>query len=380
MHAFILGFPPAIDDSPLMATERAYQCVGDNTGNLAFCYAINRQLGSNLKSILWHAAPNEIDRLGSTGVITLSNQLGPHADMYCYVETFKNIQARLVGIGLGAQAGHGQLEVEIPAGTLNWIRTIQEHSLSSAPNISMRGEYSRSALDRYGLAEKTVALGCPTLFINPDKQLGKTIYNRFTPNLRHIAITAGHQRWGHLSRIEASLVQIAQATGGSYICQSPLEMVMLGRGEISNLSEDARNLCRNYAAPSMSDEEFINWCNRHAISFFSCGAWMDYLKRFDFVVGTRIHGVMLALQMGIPALCIAHDSRTVELCETMMVPYILAQENSAGLTRNSLLTHFKFDPEAFDVNRIKLAKNYVQFLHNNGLKPAKYLADLANSN
>ncbi|NQW94419.1 MAG: polysaccharide pyruvyl transferase family protein [Polaromonas sp.] len=373
MNPFLFGFSPSVEDSALISTERAMQMVGDNTGNLAFCYAINRQLGGNLKSILWNAPSSEIEAMGTIGVLTLANQLGSHANLGYLADSFSKLKANLVGIGLGAQAGHAETEVQIPEGTLNWIRAIQNRSPSSAPNIGMRGEFSKRALEKYGLADKVAVLGCPTLFISPDKQLGKTIVDRFHPNIRHVAVAAGHQRWTHLSRIEASLVQIAQTTGGAYICQSPLEMIRLGRGESASMDREARDACRSYAAPCMSDEEFIQWCDQKAISFFSANAWIEHLKRFDFVVGTRIHGVMLALQAGIPALCIAHDSRTIELCQTMLVPYIRAQDVSAGITRDALSKNFKFDPEAFDVNRKILASHYVKFLTSNGLAPASYL-------
>ncbi|SEJ14317.1 Polysaccharide pyruvyl transferase [Azotobacter beijerinckii] len=378
MKPFLLGFPPTIENSALLPTETTYKMVGDNTGNLAFCHAISQALGVELNSILWHAPAPQIDSMGDIGVITMANQLGPHADLGWAAKPLQDVKCKLVGIGLGAQAGNSQEELEIPEGTLDWIRNIQERAPGSHPNIAMRGEFSQRALERYGLADRTVVLGCPTLFISPEKRLGKTIAARFNENPlpSNVAITAGHQLWTHLSTLENSLVKIASSTGGAYICQSPLEMVMLGRGEASLLSIESRNACRNYIAPYMSDDEFVRWSIRHAHSFFSASAWMEYLRRFDFVIGTRIHGVMLALQVGVPAVCLAHDSRTVELCQTMLVPYVRAQDIASRLTRDTLPSLFNFDPDLFDQNRIKLAKAYVSFLQNNKLIPAPYLKHL----
>lgn len=373
MTSFLLGPAPSVDDSGLLATQRAYQLVGDNTGNLAFCYAINRLLGGNLASRPWHTPPAEIDRTGSVGVLTLANQLGSHADLGFLAKNFNELNCRLVGIGLGAQAGNFQQEVNIPEGTLNWVRAIQERSPTDGPNIAMRGEFSRRSLERYGLADKTVAIGCPTLFISPEVKLGKKIAERFNDNPQNIAVTAGHQRWAHLARLEASLVQLMGANKGAYICQSPLEMVQLGRGEARLLTQEQRDLCRNYACPQLGDEEFTKWTERHAYSFFSAAAWLEYIRRFDFVIGTRIHGVMLALQAGIPALCIAHDSRTKELCETMKVPHVAAAEVSGGIRRDDIPRLFQFDPDEFDANRSRLAREYNKFMKNNGLTPAPYL-------
>ena len=377
MTPFLFGFSPSIENSPFLDTMKALQAVGDNTGNLAFCFAIDRQLGGNLKSILWHASPELIDSFGDLGVLTLANQLGPHADLGYLATNFRKLKCGLVGIGLGAQAGNSEEEVTIPDGTLDWVRAIQEHSVNNGPNIALRGEFSRRALERYGLSERTVVVGCPTLFINPDNKLGEVISSKLDRDFKFIAVTAGHQRWVHLSRIESSLAAMATVTGGAYVCQSPLQMVQIGRGEADSISPKDLEDCKNYIAPYMSDEEFIVWTKNHARSFFSAAAWMEHIRRYDLVIGTRIHGVMLALQSGVPGLCIAHDSRTVELCETMLVPFVHAKDVAQGIKRSDLRKLIKFDPTEFDQNRKKLASIYLNFLAQNTLTPAPYLSDLA---
>ncbi len=89
------------------------------------------------------------------------------------------------------------------------------------------------------------------------------------------------------------------------------------------------------------------------------------------MIGPRIHGVMLAIQAGIPAICIAIDSRTEELCQTMKIPYILRQDFPEGLQKQDLLKIFsaQFDPDEFDKNRLLLAHNFRIFLKNNKILP-----------
>lgn len=107
---------------------------------------------------------------------------------------------------------------------------------------------------------------------------------------------------------------------------------------------------------------------------------MDFYWQFDFVVGPRIHGIMLALQAGVPALCIAIDSRTKELCETMKVPYVMAADIRSGLTRRDLLKYFHFDPDEFDANRKMLAQRFVHFMESNKIKPDASLYGIAGIN
>jgi hypothetical protein len=281
-------------------------------------------------------------------------------------------------MGLGAQAADTDSDINVPQGTLNWVRVIQEHSPTGAPNIAVRGEHTKRILEKYKLDEKVVVLGCPSLFINRQNNLGARIENRFLSNrgkLR-IAVAAGHPGWPHLAPIESSLSNIVSKTNGSYICQSPLEMVSIGRGECCMLPVETRNFIRNYIHPDLTDAEFIDWSDIHALSFLSASAWLEYIRRFDFVIGTRIHGVMLGIQAGIPSLCIAHDSRTEELCQTMMVPYVKAHSIANGLIYEDISRLFVFDGKQFDMNRAKLAKDYVDFLQSNGIDCADYMKSI----
>jgi hypothetical protein len=87
--------------------------------------------------------------------------------------------------------------------------------------------------------------------------------------------------------------------------------------------------------------------------------------------------VALALQAGVPGLCLVHDSRTLELCQTMAIPHVAVAGLAAGTTLEQLRALYLFDADAFDENRRMLARRYVGFLVTNGLQPAEYLHRLA---
>ena len=125
----------------------------------------------------------------------------------------------------------------------------------------------------------------------------------------------------------------------------------LTRGDAGDLAEEDLEALPNHVCPDMNLGEFIRW--------------------------TRIHGTMLALQAGTPALCIAHDSRTLELCQTMKMPHVTADSVPDGVTRDELISLFDFDPEVFDENRRTLCKNYIAFLKRNTLRPVRWLQSMA---
>lgn len=368
LHAFMFGLAPSVDDSAFIDSATAYQRVGHNTGNLAFHFAIANQLGLT-KRIDWSASPEQIDAMGETMVIPCANQVGEHQTMGGMGEKLSKVSAKIVAIGLGAQSSLGMAMPNVPEGTKRWLQVMAEHAPSSAPNISVRGHFTQRVMEDLGLGDKSVVLGCPTLFLNPAADLGKQIESRASQGNKRICVVSGHYQWSHLSKLEASLAQIATESGGSYVMQSPLEMVALGRGDLASLDEEFLASCRDYCRPGLTIEEFSAWSLRHAISFFNVPAWMEHMRRFDLVIGARIHGVMLALQAGIPAICIAHDSRTLELCETMKVPFLQANEISNGIEKKLLDECIKgFDWGDFDHNRWKLSSNYTEFLSSNLLE------------
>lgn len=373
-HPFVLGLNARVPDGPL-STGDFFDLVGHNSGNLAFAHALHQHLGIT-RTVPWHAPLETIRQAGDVAVVPCANQLGPHANLCDFVESFSRLPQPLIAIGLGAQTGLGQRLPEVPEGTLNWVRAIISHAAGAFPNIAVRGPFSHDVLRRYGLGDSAVILGCPSLFISRDPHLGRTIAGRLTSPSR-IAIAAGHFQWPELATLEASLARMVGETDGSYIVQSPIEMVALARGDAGSLNAELLLQIRDYVMPGSAPEKFLEWCTHRARVFSSVPEWMGHLSGMDFVVGTRIHGVMLALQAGIPALCVVHDARTLELCEVMKVPHVDYLRVRDGMRREALLDMFEFDAVAFDENRRMLCRRYLEFLDRNGLAAASWLREIA---
>ncbi|SDB74756.1 polysaccharide pyruvyl transferase family protein [Belnapia rosea] len=364
---FMLGINESVEGSCFLSTDKVYDLVGHNVGNLAFHYAVSQILEGRQDALPWHTDPDLLNKLRRIGVMPCANQLGPHADYGRLGSRFAALDIPLVAIGLGAQ-GHSDYEIpEVPEGTINWVRQIAARSPKGLPNIGVRGEFTLKVLERYGLADRAIVTGCPSLFLNPNPGLGTKIEQNLKKKFSCVAVAAGHQKWSHLSKIESSLTKIMEETGGSYIVQSPKEMVSLARGEADTLSISDLTECRDYAQPGLTLDEFKHWARRYARAFFNISEWMEYLRSVDFVVGARIHGVMLGLQAGIPSLCIAHDSRTREMCETMGVPFVMASEIANGTSLEDLRSRIKFDGAKFDDLRQVLAARLESFLQQNDI-------------
>ena len=369
-------------DSAFAATESLYRKIG-NTGNLAFRRAIYEHLGgeaAGIEVIKWSAPSERVERAGQLGVIPAANQLGRHTDFSELARRWSDLDVGMVMIGLGAQGPNDKHMPDVSEGTLRWIRGIADRAPASGPNIGVRGAYSLRVLEHFGLADRATIVGCPSLFLNPNPSLGREVAERMGAPDR-IAVVAGHFGLKELWRLEASLAKLVDDSQGSYVGQAPLEMVMLTRGEADQMADEALLRCRDFVCPEMSLPSFVKWSRAYGKVFFDISNWLEHYCGFDIVVGTRIHGTVLALQAGVPALCIAHDVRTTEMCRTMGIPFVPANDVLEGVTREQVtaLVQERFDPDAFDANRLWLCSNYVEFLRNNTIEPVPWLVALADA-
>ena len=375
---FVFGLSPGgVAQAPSDPTAR-YRSVGRNTGNIAFAYAIDAHLGGGLRSVgrkQWSLA----NRMEGIAVLPAANQLGSHTDYHVLAQAFCDISVPMVLIGLGAQSRPMRVQVpQLHAGTVDWVRQIAEHAPTERPNIGVRGSFTRYVLDRHGLADHAEVIGCPSWFINPSPRLGERIAANIRPPER-VAVVAGNQWWRRLARIEASLADLVTDPGG-YVVQNSLALLRLASGEAEHVGKKDVVACRDYVRPDLTEAEFVRWMERHGSAFYDIPSWLAHYREFDFVVGTRIHGTILGLQAGVPSLCVVHDMRMLELCQTLKMPHVRAEDIAKGVSREELVSLFDFDAADFDRNRQQLCASYVAFLKGNGLPVVDWLEQLATAN
>ena len=378
---FLFGLRESVPDSGRLDSRTLFGLAGHNTGNFAFTHAIRRQVvgwGDAIHEGA-RATPDRMREAGDICVIPGANKLGRHADLGKMAELLEAADLPTVVLSLGAQSNVDYGIPELPEGTVRWVRAVVDRSPAGCANIGVRGEFSRDVLSAYGF-ENVRIVGCPSLFLSPSPALGRSIERRVGAAPRRVAVAAGGPRWKHLARIEQSLTRMVTTTDGAYVCQAPHAMLALAHGDATELGDEELDACREYVDREMSLGGFRAWVRRFAVAFYDVPEWIEFLRAFDFVIGTRIHGVLLGLQAGIPALCVVSDSRTRELCETMAIPHVLAREHAGGFRRDELMPIFesRFDSDEFDANRSRLAAAYCMLLQENRLVPDPALQAFAN--
>jgi hypothetical protein len=244
----------------------------------------------------------------------------------------------------------------------------------------MRGEFSRRQLELLGLGHRAVVMGCPSNLLNCDPALPDLLRARFAQTaLDRVAVPAGHHLWAHLAPLERQLADIVDMTRGIYVAQSELDMIRLARGEFDRIDPATLAALNRMIRPELSADQFRVWCRRHGACYKDATSWLEAMRVFDFVAGPRFHGVMLALQAGTPGGVIAHDSRTLELCETLCVPVRHWADLTDGITVQTLRSLFPFDADAYARRRLALAEVYVGILRAAGIGPSAALCGLVTS-
>ena len=374
-RAAILGASPYLHDYYRFDASSLLRATGGNTGNLAFLYAVSEHLGPSVPFVSIETPINEIRHIADVLILPLANQLGRHTNLIHLAEKLEALALPVVGVGLGAQLKSMDENIELQPGTKRWLETMARLSPSDQPNIGVRGEFTKCQMGRYGVEHAAAVIGCPSNFINSRDDIASQLALGFSKRPRRIAVTAGIPYIPALATTEQNLAALVSETDGAYIVQHDLEMVQLARREFDRMQPTLLETCRQYICPHLDTAAFLAWCERHARVFGDVQAWMDYLRRFDFVIGTRLHGAMLALQAGVPAACIAHDSRTLELCETMGMPARSFAEIGT-LTQDNLTQVFKFDEMSFRETRRRLLQAYVRIYDSAEVMITEALAQL----
>jgi hypothetical protein len=366
-----------VHESYRQSSDHLFRKSGANTGNFAFVHALWSHLAPHVEIFPWEASPAMMRERCDIIVMACANQLGPHSNLEQLAVTFERAKLPILAIGLGAQARELGATVELTAGTRRWLDVIAAHAPTKAPNIGLRGEFSRQQVERNGHCDRAIVTGCPSNLINPDLSLANRIDERHRlGRIERVAVPAGLHHWAKLAKLERVLADIVEQTSGLYVAQSEIDMIRMARGDWDNMDDATFHSLRDYVRPGLSDDDFRLWCKRHATCFIDAASWMESMRTFDFVAGPRFHGVMLAIQAGTPGGVIAHDSRTLEMCETMVIPVRTHDNMPASFAASDLPSLFEFEAAAYDRRRSELASGYVDMLTAAGVVPSAGLLGL----
>ena len=368
-----------IPNSFLLPTRQALENIaGRNTGNLAFRHAVAQHIASPHVHVPWGADPGWVRTVCDLLVIPSANQANPGMDFGPRADFLEAVDLPCLALGLGAQAPHLGAEVTFPRGTLRYLRALSQRSRQ----IGIRGEYTAEVLAKIGV-NNTVVIGCPSHFINPLPTLGAVIERKLRHGaLQHVAVTAGDLAPAH-RKLERKLFNWVLRLGGAYICQSHVGLVALARNRLDEITiaevDQIRRYLQRRSARFRPRVKFLAAARQRFRVFFDAGAWLEFLTRFDLVIGSRIHGNLLAVQAGTPGICIHHDSRMLELCRTTGMPNVSLKDFLSARRFRALFDSIPFHGGDFDRNRTARAREYRTLLAQSNVQISDELTRLTDA-
>ncbi|SFA43802.1 Polysaccharide pyruvyl transferase [Paracoccus halophilus] len=336
--------------------------IKTNTGNYMFTEAVYRNLDAQVEWVGFRFTPEAVNEKFDAVIVPAANWLNANSDFADLARRIEQLTIPVTCVGLGTQAPSlDSLEVDISPSALDLARVLSHKNAS----ISLRGEFTRAVLARHGITN-TVVTGCPSLYMdvaarsddgaNGGIVLQGTRYVMARPVLRR-------------KLLDNDIFRIAGRGNYDIVYQSEkLEIAYLdgtGREGWEQAAHDS-GLPQLYgfdSAPAMRD-----YLELRGRVFTNIDSWSDYLKTKTAVVGSRLHGAILALNSGVPALLLPHDSRTRELIDFAGIP--TADPDTVLDVRNARVTLPGNLAEMVRAYRDRRARNkriYQDFLAANGL-------------
>ncbi|MFT7157088.1 MAG: hypothetical protein ACI8Q1_002103 [Parvicella sp.] len=351
--------------------------VGGNVGNLAFQYPMELLFDCELKP--WTEA---IERhfLIVTGANWIEDkEKAPFNELlFSKISEYDHVLL----YGLGAQARLGTTPHEYSADLPASLTARLYATAEKLNSIAVRDEFTAQVLKSLGV-ENVHVLGCSSIFMNASPNIGAQVISKAIVALncseQSIKVTLNEFTHNAKSR---SLTSRDLNANICFLKTRYSHYLLQGRHSIScyyGESEKVGDVVAEFL--SLEDADFYYECLRNrSVLFTDIPNWLSYYRTRELVVGTRIHGAILALQAGTPTVLITHDSRTKGLSDVLCVPSIEAEKFAERqYTNKELLEICAEQLVNFDQNRQELAARWKIFIEENGFKVSKHLNGICNN-
>ncbi|MCV0425185.1 MAG: polysaccharide pyruvyl transferase family protein [Roseibium sp.] len=312
--------------------------------------------------------PVEIDRLKNEYdyvVLRGSNYIHRDMDWELAEQVLRRLGLPVLAFGIGAQAPvNGKLQLS--EATKNVLRIIAE----STASIGVRGAFTAQVLWDMGIGNARI-IGCPTAFRKNDPSLQITL-PRFG-DVEKIGLTIRRE----VSPAYASDIRQYLTFHRNLIKSSAakFDVTLMAQGEIEEKKlvlgtdvqkEEAMFSLRNNAwvREWYLDDEMERLYRTNLFYSDVVADYDEVVKRCDFVLGYRLHGNLMALANGVPALYFTYDSRTREFAETFKIPSFDVFSDEV-FRLSDFWDQSRFD--AFNLNYQKTYRAMHQFLNENGI-------------
>ncbi len=364
MNIFLMGAKPNISFDAADSAIDKLNKTGGNTGNQIIAHALLSQIEYSEVSWADTIDPRALKERFDMIVIAAANFLFRTFDFGEIADFIEKADLPVAIVGLGAQSKTYDPNIELMPGTERFVKVIAERAV----RIGVRGPYTREVLARRGVHNVTVT-GCPSYYMSRSPTL--TVSKPDFSTVKNVSVNASWDVLEHafdlrkMWNIGRDLYRQAILLDADFIAQSEHAEINIAGGTPVERGLALEELVERLKG--MADEQRIrDWARGHIRAFFDVDQWIDAIRGYDFVFGSRFHGNMVALQNGVPACVVCHDTRTEDMCEFLGMPHVGLMELDSIDVRD---LYDRVDCVALGERYKTLYPQYIAFLKQNGLTP-----------
>jgi len=365
MNIFLLGATPSFVAEPGEDPISKLAKTGGNTGNQIIAYGLLRRIEYDEISWNYRIDPREVKERFDMFVVAAANFLFHSFDFGGMADYIEKADLPVAIVGLGAQSSSYDPDIKLHPGTERFLKVVAERAVS----IGVRGPFTREVLDRRGIHNVTVT-GCPSYYMTG--ATGINLSKREFASVQKICVNASRDVLKHafepakMSKIVRGIYREAIKWQGDFIAQSEHSEIRLAEQKSGPAAETAlKDIC-GFLNDVVNDAEIRKWALEHIRVCFDINEWVELIHSYDFVLGNRFHGNMVALQEGVPACVVCHDTRTEEMCEFLALPHV----NIVDLDSIDVeMLYESVDCVVLNERYKTLYPQYVEFLKRNKLQP-----------
>lgn len=365
MNIFLLGATPSFvsesGEDPISKLAK----TGGNTGNQIIAYALLRRIEYDEISWNYRIDPREVKERFDMFVIAAANFLFHSFDFGGMADYIEKADLPVAIVGLGAQSSSYDPGIKLQPGTERFLKVVAERTVS----IGVRGPFTQEVLDRRGIRNVTVT-GCPSYYMTG--ATGINLTKRDFASVQKICVNASRDVLKHafeptkMSQIVKAIYREAISWHGDFIAQSEHSEIRLAEQKSGSAAEAALNDICKFLKNVLDEEQIRTWALEHIRVCFNVNDWISLIRTYDFVFGNRFHGNMLALQEGVPACVVCHDTRTEEMCKFLELPHISIVDMDSIDVR---MLYDRVNCSTLNERYKTLYPQYIEFLRRNKLKP-----------
>lgn len=333
--------------------------IGSNVGNLVFSQAAYRLLSTkdariDAQKIIGMSA----DRVNSSYdqvIVPLANAFRPaFVNMLrALTELFSQLTIPVVVMSVGVQ---GPVTGKIDPSPLDdVVKEFMVSVLNRSASVGVRGEVTAAYLKKLGFGDDVVDVtGCPSVFMDgPNLAVTKKVEELTTESRISLNISQGIAEMAPVWSGQA-----ARYPNAMYTAQDRYTLELMLTGQYDSRAPHPAGSPTSMEHPLFAQNR-VRFCLDPA-------TWMRYLKQFDFSFGTRIHGNIMAILSGIPAVVLAHDCRTLELADYHQIPRRFLSRNPEDFDAAKLYAEADWAPTV--AGHAARWERMAAFLERNGVR------------